>query len=168
MKQLKTSLLHREKTQSESYHVRMKEPNKQRIIHTFNRHLLSTPESEHCAKSKDPGMNKTYALPSRSSQSSTGDKHRKITMNVMDSRIKARLSSYKNMEKSAYLSLGQELWIRDFIGRQYLSWGLKWRKNCQAALASVAQWTECWPANREVAGSIPSQGTCLGCRPGPL
>ena len=35
------------------------------------------------------------------------------------------------------------------------------------ALAAVAQWTENWPAKQRVAGSIPSQGTCLGCRPGP-
>ena len=34
-------------------------------------------------------------------------------------------------------------------------------------LADVAQWIECWPANQRVAGSIPSQGTCLGCGPGP-
>ena len=34
-------------------------------------------------------------------------------------------------------------------------------------LAGVAQWIECWPVNRRVTGSIPSQGTCLGCRPGP-
>ena len=30
------------------------------------------------------------------------------------------------------------------------------------ALASVAQWIEFWPVNQRVAGSIPSQGTCLG------
>ena len=35
------------------------------------------------------------------------------------------------------------------------------------SLASVAQWIEHQPANQKVAGSIPSQGTCLGCRPGP-
>ena len=35
------------------------------------------------------------------------------------------------------------------------------------ALAGVAQWTEHRPANQGIAGSIPSQGTCLGCRPGP-
>ena len=35
------------------------------------------------------------------------------------------------------------------------------------ALAHVAQCIEGWPVNRKVAGSIPSQGTCLGCRPGP-
>ena len=35
------------------------------------------------------------------------------------------------------------------------------------ALDGVAQWTECWPVNQRVTISIPSQGTCLGCRPGP-
>ena len=35
------------------------------------------------------------------------------------------------------------------------------------ALAGVAQWIECLPANQRVASSIPNQGTCLGCRPGP-
>ena len=30
----------------------------------------------------------------------------------------------------------------------------------------MAQWIGCWPANQKVTGSIPSQGTCLGCRPG--
>ena len=36
-----------------------------------------------------------------------------------------------------------------------------------AALAGVAQWTEHRPANQRVTSSIPGQGTCLGCRPGP-
>ena len=40
-------------------------------------------------------------------------------------------------------------------------------KKIYAALAGVAQWTECGPANQRVTGSIPSQGICLGCRPGP-
>ena len=31
----------------------------------------------------------------------------------------------------------------------------------------MAQWIEHWPANQRVAGSIPSQDTCLGCGPGP-
>ena len=35
------------------------------------------------------------------------------------------------------------------------------------ALAGMAQWIERWPANQRVTGSIPSQGTCVGCRPGP-
>ena len=33
-------------------------------------------------------------------------------------------------------------------------------KNEHRALAGVAQWSECWPKNQRVAGSIPSQGTC--------
>ena len=36
-----------------------------------------------------------------------------------------------------------------------------------ATLVGVAQWIECRPENQRVAGSIPSQGTCLGCGPGP-
>ena len=39
-------------------------------------------------------------------------------------------------------------------------------KRNRVALAGVAQWIECWPENQRVAGLIPSQGTCLGCRPG--
>ena len=31
------------------------------------------------------------------------------------------------------------------------------------ALAGAAQWNECPPSKQTVAGSIPSQGTCLGC-----
>ena len=37
----------------------------------------------------------------------------------------------------------------------------------QSALAGVAQWIGCQPANQWVAGSVPSRGTCLGYRPGP-
>ena len=40
-------------------------------------------------------------------------------------------------------------------------------KNIFSALAGVAQWTESLPANKKVAGLIPGQGTCLGCRPDP-
>ena len=32
-------------------------------------------------------------------------------------------------------------------------------------LAGVAQWTDHRPVNQRVASLIPSQGTCLGCRP---
>ena len=35
------------------------------------------------------------------------------------------------------------------------------------ALAGVAQWIERTPANQMVTSSIPSQGTCLSCRPSP-
>ena len=34
-------------------------------------------------------------------------------------------------------------------------------------LADVAQWIEHWNVKQRVASSIPSQGTCLGCGPGP-
>ena len=37
----------------------------------------------------------------------------------------------------------------------------------EQALAGVAQWIEHRPENQRVGGSIPSQGTCLGCGPGP-
>ena len=37
----------------------------------------------------------------------------------------------------------------------------------KTTLAGVAQWIECQPENRRVAGWIPSQGTYLGCQPGP-
>ena len=40
-------------------------------------------------------------------------------------------------------------------------------KKIEVALAGVAQWTECRPVNQRVASSIPSQGTSLGCGPGP-
>ena len=43
-----------------------------------------------------------------------------------------------------------------------------WHNKSQAfALAGVAQWTEHQPVNQMVTGSIPSQGTRLGCGPGP-
>ena len=40
-------------------------------------------------------------------------------------------------------------------------------KLVNSALAGVAQWIEHWPPNQKVTSLIPSQGTCLGCRPGP-
>ena len=39
-------------------------------------------------------------------------------------------------------------------------------KSTKEAVDGVAQRIECWPTNQKVAGSIPSQGTCLGYRPG--
>ena len=32
----------------------------------------------------------------------------------------------------------------------------------------MAQWIECRPVNQRITSSIPGQGTCLGCEPGPL
>ena len=36
-------------------------------------------------------------------------------------------------------------------------------KKAKIALAGVARWTECWPVSQRVSGSVPGQGTCLGC-----
>ena len=49
----------------------------------------------------------------------------------------------------------------------YLPINLIWKKLSKTPLAGVAQCIERRPANQRVAGSIPSQGTCLGCGPGP-
>ena len=40
-------------------------------------------------------------------------------------------------------------------------------KSAFSALAGVTQWIEHQPVNQRVASSIPSQGSCLGCGPGP-
>ena len=40
-------------------------------------------------------------------------------------------------------------------------------ENIESTMVGVAQWIECQPANQRAAGLIPSQGTCLGCGPGP-
>ena len=40
-------------------------------------------------------------------------------------------------------------------------------KKLSLALAGLAQWIELEPGNQRVTGLIPSQGTCLGCEPGP-
>ena len=42
-----------------------------------------------------------------------------------------------------------------------------WNRRDISALASAIQWIEHWPANKGITGLIPSQGTCLGCGPGP-
>ena len=35
-------------------------------------------------------------------------------------------------------------------------------------MTGMDQWIEHLPVNQKIAGSIPSQGTCLGCTRGPL
>ena len=42
-----------------------------------------------------------------------------------------------------------------------------YRKRIYPALTGVAQWIKCQPVNQRSASSSPSQGTCLGCEPGP-
>ena len=47
-------------------------------------------------------------------------------------------------------------------------WRISHKRNkVRKAPTGVAQWIECRPANQSVASSIPSQGTWLGCGPGP-
>ena len=40
-------------------------------------------------------------------------------------------------------------------------------ENVHRGLAGVVQWIEHQPMSQRVPGSIPSQGTCLDCGPGP-
>ena len=44
---------------------------------------------------------------------------------------------------------------------------VKYLKIIYSTLGGVAQWIERWCVTRKVGSLIPSQGTCLGCRPGP-
>ena len=60
------------------------------------------------------------------------------------------------------------IWLR--VGWSLLGWfgvlEVQWKSS--VALTGVAQWVGCCPTKLKVAGLIPSQGTCLGCGPGPL
>ena len=49
----------------------------------------------------------------------------------------------------------------------YIPITLKLDKMESLALSGMAQWIEYQLENQKVIGSIPSHGTCLGCRPGP-
>ena len=40
-------------------------------------------------------------------------------------------------------------------------------KSPKYTLVGMTQWIECSLANQGVTASVPSQGTCLGCKPGP-
>ena len=65
-----------------------------------------------------------------------------------------------------YISCPRPGYFSAVSPRSLSSWATVFR-NQFLALAGVAQWMERWPANKKVAGSIPSQGTYLDCRPGP-
>ena len=57
---------------------------------------------------------------------------------------------------------------RDNALNNWATWqGPEYLMSACAALAGVAQWFQCGPANQRVTSSIPSQGTCPGCRPCP-
>ena len=61
--------------------------------------------------------------------------------------------------------LNWDLWIPKILMKIW--WLFQSFKESLRALVGVAQWIERQPANQRVAGSIPSQGTCLDSRPGP-
>ena len=85
------------------------------------------------------------------------------------------LSRLSPTEYGGYLSNAERK-----TGEGISGWGLHWviwvfhsakvktadKILLKVALAGVAQWIECRPANRKVGSLISSQGTCLGCRPG--
>ena len=58
---------------------------------------------------------------------------------------------------------GEHVWVHTWHSLQ----NILGNKKQEVALAGVAQWIECQPVNWKVTGSIPGQGTCLGCGPGP-
>ena len=65
-------------------------------------------------------------------------------------------------KSSSLFSSSTSVWLGPFtVNVYYIS---NYREN--TALAGAAQGIGCWPVNQRVAGSIPSQGTCLGCGPG--
>ena len=61
---------------------------------------------------------------------------------------------------------GPWLWPDEGGGRAEVLCASTWQK-VESALAGVAQWIEQRPVNQRVISLIPSQGTCLGCGPGP-
>ena len=86
----------------------------------------------------------------------------------MDQTLKYKTSRRKQRRKSLWL------WIRQRIFRTHKAQTIRQNivkvdfiKMKKFALAAVSQWFESWPGNQRVSGSIPGQGTWLGCRPGP-
>ena len=53
------------------------------------------------------------------------------------------------------------------VAKSNLTIFIHYFKNIFPVLAGVAPWSERWPENQRVAGSIPGQGTCLDCGQGP-
>ena len=58
-------------------------------------------------------------------------------------------------------------WVDDGIICATMNISYCYNQKRSGALAGVAQWIEHCGANQRVTGSVPSQGTSLGCRPGP-
>ena len=69
-------------------------------------------------------------------------------------RIKRQVTDWEEIFKTTYL-----------IKESHTDYKKPLKLN-NSALAGIAQGIERGPANQRVTSSIPSQGTCLGCRPG--
>ena len=54
-------------------------------------------------------------------------------------------------------------WYLCLLNNCCINHNLGQEESASFALAGVTQWIECRPVNQRVSGSIPSQGTCLGC-----
>ena len=71
-----------------------------------------------------------------------------------------------------FLDTLSDIWLAKFFFHSmgsfhfFKGWVLKAAGDILLALAGVAQWIMCQPANQRVASLISSQGTCLGCGPG--
>ena len=72
--------------------------------------------------------------------------------------------SLKSINKFKKLLKKKRMSLSKFISSHFYCYCPN--SNDLLALAGVAQWIECQPMNQKVAGSIPSQGTCLDCGPG--
>ena len=75
---------------------------------------------------------------------------------------------YSSLTASTSLQLHGRLLKMPSAFRQSLIWfGFVFKDFIYLTLAGVAQWIKHGPVNQRVAGSIPSEGTSLGCRSGP-
>ena len=70
------------------------------------------------------------------------------------------------LEIASCVALGGSLTLDMQYAPAQICWVILFKIH-QLALAAVAQWIECWTSNQNVAGSIPSPGTCLCCSRGP-
>ena len=76
-------------------------------------------------------------------------------------------NSFKNIINHALLSHYRDFQIFVFLHNLEVPTQISRLIKSSLTLAGMAPWIECWPMNQRVAGLIPSQGTCLGCWPGP-
>ena len=77
------------------------------------------------------------------------------------------ITALYSIQTIVYLLLPHPVYTLPAPTRPGASRGQRQLRRTKSALAGVAQWTECLLANQSVASLIPSQGTCLGCGPGP-